>query len=110
MIRVLLQQYYRSSLSKWHSRPSKATSSYLKNSAIIQKFNLNCNFLKAYSIVSAIPKSWENAIKDFGDRLEIVKSLKIEELLNSKQNTTKVAYNAILYSQLLLNPQKVKVD
>ena len=38
-------------------------------------------------------------IKDFGDRLEIVKSLKIEELLNqNKKKTTKIAYNAILQS------------
>ena len=42
--------------------------------------NIKVDFLEAYSIVSAIPKSWKNAIKDYGDRLELVKSLKIEEL------------------------------
>ena len=73
-------------------------SGVLKKNTFNQKFNLSCNFLEAYSIVSAIPKSWKNAIKDYGDRLEIVKSLKIEELLKSKQKTTKVAYNAILQS------------
>lgn len=71
---------------------------FLTHEAINQKFNLNCNFLEVYSIVSAIPKPWKKAIKDNGDRLEHVKSLKIEELLKSKQKTTKVTYNAILQS------------
>ena len=62
---------------------------------IKNKFNLNCNYIEIYSIISAIPKSWKTSIRDRGRKLEKVSSKKLEEIF-IKKTCTKITYSAIL--------------
>ena len=64
---------------------------------IKNKFNLNCNYLEIYSIISAIPKSWKTSIRDSGRKLEKVKrkKKKLEEIF-IKKKCTKITYSATL--------------
>ena len=62
---------------------------------IKNKFNLSCNYLEIYSIISAIPKSWKTSIRDSRRKLGKVSSKKLEEIF-IKKKCTKISYSAIL--------------
>ena len=67
---------------------------FMSPTELIDKFNLKCTFVQAYSIMCAIPSSWKLKIREFGKRLPWVKTQNIERLLGA-QRVTSFTYDTL---------------
>ena len=101
-VSVFLQNWHRAGIQHLSSLLNESKNNFLTFNSFQLKFNVKCNFVQYYSLLSAIPRQWKDLLKVFEPQETQEFPLIIKKL------TCKVIYNSLIIQKNLPPPTAEK--